>query len=160
MSCTRREIAEALKQASVSYFLKKRYSCFIELGLNSWGKLRGDVVAVNLKSHLVICECKSSKSDFILDGKWHKYMEYCHRMYFVTTEKVFDSCKATMLRKLKDKGIGVLILDPDSGYLKNVVPAKNRKIDSTIQQTLILRMAWRSGVSKRNSRRKRQFIGE
>jgi hypothetical protein len=49
MPVSRKDTCEKLKQAAISYFLNLRYSCFTELGLNSRGKLRGDVVSINLK---------------------------------------------------------------------------------------------------------------
>jgi hypothetical protein len=155
---SRREIADILKEATISYFLKKGFSCFVELGLNSWGKLRGDVVAVNLKSQLVVCECKSSKSDFLLDSKWEKYLEYSNKFYFVFPHKVFEAHKALILLKVKGKDVGILILDPTTGYLKAVRAAKQRGMKKETKASLILRMAWRNGISKRNSRRKRQYL--
>jgi hypothetical protein len=154
----RLSIANALKEATTSYFLKKGYSCFLELGLNSWGKLRGDVLAINLRGHIVIVEVKSSKADYVADTKWTTYLPYCNQFYFVLTPAVFTVIKADILSKVKPLGAGILILDPHTGYLKCVLPAKNKLMKKKAKRLLTLRMAWRGGISKRNSRRKRQFL--
>lgn len=152
-------VANALKQATTSYFLKKGYSCFLELGLNSWGKLRGDVLAINLRGHLVIAEIKSSKADYLNDLKWQQYLPFSNQLVFVFTPNVFTSIKQEIIEKVKPLGVGVLVLDERTGYLRSVVPAKNRVMKKKTKRLLTLRMAWRNGdVSKRNSRRKRQFL--
>ena len=51
---TRRITADLLKEACIYYLLKRGYSCFTELGLNSWGKLRADVIGLNLRAELVL----------------------------------------------------------------------------------------------------------
>ena len=48
----RRFVTDALKRASFGYLLKLGYSCHSELGVCSWGKLRADIIAVNLKSEV------------------------------------------------------------------------------------------------------------
>lgn len=153
-------IAKALKRATVSYFLKKGYSCFEELGLNSWGKLRGDVVCINLKGEIILCEIKSSKSDFLLDKKWETYLPYGNKHYVVMMPSVFDTCKAHVVARLKPHGAGVLILDERTGYLRAVLPAKRKKMKKKAKRLLTIRMAWRNGISKRNARRQRQYVTE
>lgn len=157
---SRKQVTDVLTDAAISYFLKKGYSCFTELGLNSWGKLRGDVVCLNLKMNIVISEIKSSKVDFESDTKWSKYLTHCNKLYFVFLPQVFESIKASVLLKVKPLGVGILVLDPISGYLKVVSPAKNRKMLRVDKQKLITRMAWRNGISKAKRRRKRHFITE
>jgi hypothetical protein len=153
-------IANALKEATTSYFLKKGYSCFLELGLNSWGKLRGDVLAINLRGEIIVIEVKSSKADFVSDKKWEQYLSYSNKLYFVFTPGVFNDIKSLILSKLSGHGVGVLILDINTGYLRNVIPAKRRLMKKKTKRLLTLRMAWRNGISKRNNRRKRQFLPE
>jgi hypothetical protein len=158
MGTSRKIVANALRSATIGYFLKKGYSCHSELGLNSWGKLRGDVVSVNLKGHIILSEIKSSKADFISDTKWQQYLPYANKVYFILTPKVFTAVKPIILSEIKPYGIGILILDETSGYLKSVVPAKNRLMKKKIKRLLTIRMAWRGGISKRNSRRRREFL--
>jgi len=50
--------------------------------------LRVDVMAVGPKGDIWIIECKSSRADFIGDGKWHGYLEWCDR-YFWAVDTAF-----------------------------------------------------------------------
>lgn len=153
-------IADGLKHAAHSYFLKKGYACFSEIGVNSWGKLRADVLCLNMKSHLVLCEIKSSVQDYSSDTKWKGYLSYCNKMYFIFTEQVYEKLKARLQTDLKGTGIGILILDSISGRLKAVAPASERKMIGKLKKDIVVRMAWRNGVSKRTNKSTRTFIGE
>ncbi len=158
---SRLTIANSLKDATASYFLKKGYSCSFELGLNSWGKLRGDVVAINLKGTLIIAEIKSSRADFMTDSKWINYLPYCNGLVFVFLPEVFDSIKEEFIAAAKPLGVGALVLDKKTGYLRSVMPTKTKLMKKKTKKLLTIRMAWRNGdISKRNSRRKRHFILE
>src|SRR5438067_13574411 len=108
-------IADGLKEAAMSYFLKKGYACFAELGVNSWGKLRADVLCLNLKCHIILCEIKSSVQDYSTDSKWKGYLSYSNKMYFVFTEPVYEKLKDRLKTDLKGTGVGVLVLDGISG---------------------------------------------
>jgi hypothetical protein len=119
---SRRFIADSLKKASFGYFLKLGYSCFTELGVCSQGKLRADVLAVNLKAEVVIGEIKSSVSDFINDEKWEGYLPYCNRFFFVFSDDTWTKLKPVVFERLKLAGAGVLVLDPASGLLHVRLP--------------------------------------
>ena len=157
---TNRELADALKRAAMSYLLKKGYSCFEELGLVSWGKRRADVIALNLKAHVVLCEIKSSPQDFLNDHKWHEYLPFSNKMYFVMLPKTFENKRVQeRMFDLRRRGVGVLTLNPVTGYLDSRIPAKQRKMQGRDKKAIVVRMAWRNGdVSKRTSHRTRQFI--
>jgi hypothetical protein len=43
---------------------------------------RADVMAVDLKGGVVIVEIKSSPADYLSDGKWPEYRDYCDSLYF------------------------------------------------------------------------------
>lgn len=154
---TRTEIAEGLKKATSSYFLHKGYSCFYELGLLRRGRLRADVLCMNLKTDIVLIEVKSSVSDFTTDKKWDKYLQYCNRMYFAFTPDVASSLGAK-LDAVKQYGIGILVLDANTGYLRATVGAKYRPMPGSVKKVLVTRMAWRGGISKRTNRRTRVFL--
>ncbi len=159
-SLSRTEIAKVLKEATCSYFLKKGYSNHLELGLCPRGRLRGDVVSINLKGFIIVSEVKSSKSDFLTDKKWHQYLVHCNQLYFIFLPEVYEQIKEELGPKIKEHGTGVLVLDKHTGYLRCAVSAKKRLIKKGLKRMLTIRMAWRNGISKRNSRRKRQFINE
>ena len=44
--------------------------------------LRVDVVAVGPRGEIWIVECKSSRPDFVSDGKWGGYLPYCDRFFW------------------------------------------------------------------------------
>lgn len=156
---TRSEITALLKDATLSYWAHKRYSCFNEIAVNRWGKLRADVLAVSMKGEVVLSEVKSSRADYLGDTKWREYTKYCDRMYFVLLPKTFHSLKVQLLKDLKGSGVGVMVLDPTTGYLSNVISAKRQTLEEDIRWSLVIRMAWRSGISRRTrSRRIRHFL--
>lgn len=156
---SRRTTADLLKEACISYLLKRGYSCFTELGLNSWGKLRADVIGMNLRADLVIFEVKSAVADYASDLKWRQYAQFSNRMYFVFTEDVFSKLKSRLADDLRGTGVGASVLCEQTGYLRIVMPAKKNKMVGSVKRTLVIRMAWRGGRSKRLERRKRIYIG-
>jgi len=156
----RKTVATALKKASCYYWLKKGYSCHEELGLLSRGVLKGDIVCVNLKAYFVVCETKSCVSDYTTDKKWKQYLDYCNKFYFVFTLETFEKLKDRLKTDLKDTGAGVMVLHPSTGWLVVKVNAKERNVAGAIRKTLLTRMAWRAGISKRTSRCYRVFIKE
>lgn len=156
---SRRTVADTLKLAAHSYLAHKGFSCHSEVGLNSWGKLRADVLAVNLKSHLTLVEIKSSVADYQTDSKWRQYMLYSNKMFFAFSEPVFEKLRDRLKVDLKGTGVGVLILCQKTGYLKSAMSCKHRLMKKNIKSKLIVRMAWRGGTSKRTSRnRVRHFL--
>ena len=50
---SRLETARGLRKAADSYWLKRGFACFHELGMVRWGKYRADHIAVNLKTEIV-----------------------------------------------------------------------------------------------------------
>ncbi|MEO0391231.1 MAG: MmcB family DNA repair protein [Pseudomonadota bacterium] len=44
--------------------------------------LRVDVMALGAKGEIWIVECKSSRTDFVSDTKWHGYIEWCDRFFW------------------------------------------------------------------------------
>ena len=44
--------------------------------------LRVDVMALGPKGEVWIVECKSCRADFMGDGKWHRYLEWCDRFFW------------------------------------------------------------------------------
>ncbi len=50
--------------------------------------LRVDVMALGPKGELWVVECKSSRADFMGDGKWQGYLPYCDR-YFWAVDSAF-----------------------------------------------------------------------
>ncbi len=44
--------------------------------------LRVDVMALGPKGEIWVIECKSSRSDFMVDQKWQGYLEWCDRYFW------------------------------------------------------------------------------
>ena len=44
--------------------------------------LRVDVMAVGPKGELWVVECKSSRTDYVSDGKWQGYLAWCDRFFW------------------------------------------------------------------------------
>ncbi|KQI68943.1 hypothetical protein AN189_08875 [Loktanella sp. 3ANDIMAR09] len=44
--------------------------------------LRVDVMALGPKGEIWIVECKSSRADFMSDGKWQGYLDWCDRFFW------------------------------------------------------------------------------
>lgn len=154
----RSDISDCLKDAADSYFSHIGYSCYKEIGLNSWGKLRADFVGVNLKSKVVVVEIKSSPSDYKLDKKWDKYLEYADRFFFCVSDTLYKKLKKRFHRELTPKGAGLLVLNPTTGYLEVKLRCKEHKVSDELRLSLITRLAWRTGHSKRDQRNRRRYF--
>lgn len=155
---TRKEIADGLKQAAASYLLKKGFACHFEIGLMRRGRLKADVLSINLRGDIVLIEVKSCPADYKTDSKWQSYLQYSNKMYFCFTEDCWKKLpnEAPALKKL---GVGVLLLDTATGYLKCAISSPRRSMSGKVKRELTIRLAWRSAeVSKRTSRRKRVFL--
>jgi hypothetical protein len=44
--------------------------------------LRVDVMALGPKGEIWVVECKSSRADFMADGKWQNYLPWCDRFFW------------------------------------------------------------------------------
>lgn len=147
---TRKETADLLKKMVYMHWVKRGFSCFLELGVNKRGHLRGDVVCLNLGGKIIITEVKSCRADFTSDKKWEQYLPFCDQFYF---------CWPHDLGVELPPGVGVLVPD-GRGWLKALKPAANQKVEGATRRMLITRMAWRAGTySKRNTRRTRVYLG-
>jgi hypothetical protein len=147
-------VAQVLKVATTGWLLKQGYSSHLELGLVSWGKLRADVLAVNLKATIILVEIKSSRQDYLTDTKWESYIPFCNKMFFCFSAKVYESLKASNhINSITSKGVGVLIHDNIEGRVRVKHSAKQKLMVMKVKTSLLTRMAWRNGISKRTTRR-------
>lgn len=48
--------------------------------------LRVDVMALGPKGELWVVECKSSRADFMSDGKWRGYLDWCDRFFWAVDQ--------------------------------------------------------------------------
>ena len=155
---SRKPVTEALTKAAQSYLLHKGFSCYAELAVDASTRRRADVVAVNLKRHIFICEVKSCEADYLTDSKWHTYLDYCDQFVFVFTHSTYESLAAKLRQDLKGTKAGILVLSPTTGYLVSKRPSRIEPCHNRIRRKLITRMAWRGGFSARGHRRTRVFL--
>jgi len=157
MKVPRKQITVALQRATIGYYTKKNFGVNVELGVMPWGKRRVDVIAVNRKGHIVICEIKSSKQDFVTDKKFLEYLPFCNQMYIVVYQEELKWMKSH-IKRLKQYKIGVHILT-DDGVLVNHLRAPHRNMKGKIKREIVLRLAWRNAeFSKRNTKWVKVFI--
>lgn len=155
----RKEITNKLKRAAVGYWVKKKYSVHTEIGLESWGRTRADLLCINLKGNVIVCEVKSCYQDFASDTKWKSYLNKCNKLYFVISHQLYSSNKGLkLIEAVKQEGVGVLVLDPLSGYLRVRVKCKDRHLHKQQVLNLALRMLWRDGLNSKKTRRTKVFI--
>lgn len=76
--------------------------------------LRVDVMALGPKGEIWIVECKSSRADFISDGKWRGYLEWCDR-YFWAVDEAFPA-------ELLPDDTGLIIADAYDGEIVRMAP--------------------------------------
>lgn len=157
----RKEVTKALTEAVSHYFVHKLYAVFFEFGVGRRGERRLDVMCLHTGLEVVGIEVKSCRADYAADKKWMEYLAYTNKLYLALPPNMIDSpFYEKILADIKPHGIGVMTLAP-SGFMMVVKPAKRRDIDDLVIGKLLVKMAWRGGLSRRNvSRRKRIFLEE
>lgn len=154
---SRKVVTEALKKAAAFYFFRYGFAVTFELGVMPWGSRRADLVANKVSGKLVICEVKSSLADYRADSKWRSYLAFCDMFAFVMTPTLFAK-----LRHELPKEVGVLCLDPKTGYAYMAKRCQLLELSPENRVSTLARLAYRSGeLSKRTQRaRTKVFIGE
>lgn len=154
----RKHITASLTKAAVGYFVKKTYGVNTELGVTPWGRRKVDVVAINMKGHIVVCEVKSGLNDLKTDSKMHEYLPFCNQMYLVVTETFYEQHNEYIRSRLIPE-LGLLVLGTKTGLLSVKKNSPTRVMERHTKRTMILKLAWRGAkFSKRNSKRYRVFI--
>ena len=154
---TRSEVSSALKKAAVGHYVKLRYGVYTELGLARGGTFRADVIALNYRKHIVICEIKSSWADFSIDTKWPTYLNFCDKFVFLFHQATWDKYGVKIKSAIAGRGAGVMVLDATTGYLRSAVSASTQEFTED-REALILRMAFRGDFTKRNTTRRKVFL--
>lgn len=153
---SRKDITTLLGKAAIGHLVKKGYGVNKELAVVAKGRRKVDIIGVNLKGNIIVIEIKSCLKDFKDDKKWQEYLPYCNQFYFLFTQVAWTQVKPIFH---DIKGVGVLILCPETGYLTTVKPSRKREMDASIYQSILLRLAWRNAThSKRNSYRTKVFL--
>lgn len=82
---------------------------------------------------IVIYEVKVSRSDFLRDGKYHLYKQYCHEFYFVVPSGMVKK------EEIPDD-IGLMYYDPETKAIRTVKKALYRKIDISPEMLMYIIM--------------------
>ena len=98
---------------------------------------RVDVMGLGPKGEIWVVECKSSRADFLSDGKWQGYLEWCDR-FFWAVDQDFPV-------ELLPEDSGLIIADAYGGEIlrmpeENKLAAARRK---AITAKLARDAAWR-----------------
>lgn len=155
-----------LKQLASAWLAYKGNSVHVELGLTAWGKLRADLWAfrtVQGRTRTTLVELKSGYADFATDLKFHKYREFAHQCYLaIDLSKLNPKQRSRVRSGVKKAGFGLLdIATDDSKVLsrrvvslkvKAVIPCKMMETDTELIHAIFKRIAFRSGIHKRNLR--------
>lgn len=126
-----------------------------EAGVVPRGRLRVDVLGMNLKKNVVIVEVKSSVADFRSDKKWHKYLDYCTQMYFALDEATYKK-----VRKTIPPGVGIFVVGDKQPYqrkwpIRVARNAEKRELDDEVILDLALRMVYKHADAKRTFRKRK-----
>lgn len=155
---SRKEIAETLKKAVISYYAHKNYSVYIEFGIIPDGKRMLDCFVLNMKGETIGVEIKSCKIDYEKDLKWRDYLPYTNKFYFCISQKLYDQHGEKIKEDTKELGVGIMVLTI-YGHIQVVQNAKKKKVDKKERKRILIKAAWRGGESKRiHKRRTRHYI--
>ncbi len=153
----RKSDADKLKRAAAFYYSKRRWACHFEFGLMRRGRLRADVIAVDMRGLVVVVEVKSCLADLKADTKAVKYTDYCDAMYLCVSQKL-AAHTYTKEWLAEHKGIGLLVLDATTGYCRVARAARKHLLDDDRRLQIMTRLAWRSADLSRRTNRQRQRI--
>lgn len=134
--------AEVIKQIITRYWCKKLWVVGSEVGLCKHGRLRADILAASMGSHLVVVEVKSSVGDFRADKKVLNYIHYCDRLYFAFSDIVYAKVK-----HLIPKGVGVFVVNSKTFGCRIKVRAKWHEVEAKVRLNVVTRMAYKGNTT-------------
>lgn len=129
--------AEDIRQVVAARYAQKLWAVHFEVGLCKWGRLRADVLAINMGASIDLIEIKSSVADFRADKKMGNYLKFADKAYLALTPAVYE--------KVKDKvlpNIGVLLVTPRSCWVAKRATAL--KVEDATRLNIMARVAYRS----------------
>lgn len=129
--------ANHIRQVVAARYAEKLWATHFEIGLVKGGRLRADVVAMNMGGGIDIIEVKSSVADFRSDKKMEGYRKYCDKAYIACSKEVYD--------KIKDKvlpGFGVYVVGPNSIYVAK--RARYKAMSARLRLSIAVRLGYRS----------------
>jgi hypothetical protein len=128
------------------YLKEHGYSVYIELGVETMGSRRADVLALNHEPDLLLVEVKSCAADWRSDNKWRDYIDSCNRLYLAVTDKFYRSkVGKEATETMREAGCGVMVINKDAGTLKVKVKAIRREMEPNHLKFVLVKMAFRGG---------------
>jgi hypothetical protein len=104
--------AAAIQRGTARMLRQAGFASLFELPLAN-GR-RADIMAIGRKGEVWIIEIKSSAADYLSDGKWPEYGDYCDRLYFaIPPEMDADLIDDTAGLILADAWGAEIMRDPD-----------------------------------------------
>ena len=150
-SLSRKDTAPHIKNLIQKFYARKNFSSLFEIGVVPRGSYQADIVALNMKRHILIIEVKSCWADFQTDnkkGKWRNYLQYCDQFYFAFTLEIWDKVKDRVLPIIKDSGAGVIVVPSDAKSYRSVrviKPARKDLLDDDTRLWLLTKLACKAG---------------
>jgi hypothetical protein len=100
---------------------------------------RADVIGLDDRGQVMIVEIKSSWTDYITDGKWPEYREYCDTFHFAVAE--------SFPRERLPGDVGLIVADRFGGAVLRpsavVALAPSRRRALTLRLARFALMRWR-----------------
>lgn len=96
-----------LQDQGMKWLFDQGYVTTSELSHKSY---RFDVIGFDNTGSITIIEAKASKEDFQRDTKWHNYLKYCNKFYFIFHEYELYYIKHELLAQIQERGAGILIV--------------------------------------------------
>ena len=93
---------------------------------------RVDVLGLGPKGEIWVVECKSCRADFMSDGKWQGYVDWCDR-YFWAVDEDFPT-------ELLPEGTGLILADAYDAEIVRMAP--EHKLAGARRNALIRRIAF------------------
>lgn len=100
--------------------------------------LRVDVMALGAAGEVWVVECKSSRSDFLSDHKWERYLDWCDRFFWAVD--------ADFPVDLLPDGTGLILADPYDAEIVRMAPeaplaaARRKVVTRTFARHAALRL--------------------
>lgn len=150
MKLSRPQRTARITSALSRYYIKKKFSIHKEFGVGYRGKYRMDVLAMNMRGHMVCIETKSCKADYTSDSKWREYLPYCNQMYIAIDKDLWEEFGEQIASDVRPHGVGLIVVGSGLDFK---VKAKKREVCADFALKNFIKMAWRGGESLRTVRR-------
>lgn len=72
--------AAAVQRGCGRLLAQMNYAALTELALATGRRV--DIIALGPKGEIIVIEIKSSLTDYLTDGKWEEYLDFCDRFFF------------------------------------------------------------------------------